>query len=133
MASLTFYYYCAAVQRQTSPDHTMFLQLIALFASVPRRVLGHLLMLLPLALAGAPAHAAPDADTRAGQAVLTRAATLDLLKQGVLYRDDGRTYAYEKGDYQLTHLTWDEAKRQLTHTGAAAWTVPDQQIVEVVQ
>ncbi len=50
-----------------------------------------------------------------------------------LYRDDGRTYAYEKGDYQLTHLTWDEAKRQLTHTGAAAWTVPDQQIVEVVQ
>jgi alpha-D-xyloside xylohydrolase len=50
-----------------------------------------------------------------------------------LYRDDGTTYAYEKGDYQLTHLHWDDATKQLTHTGAAAWTVPDSQIVKVIE
>ncbi len=50
-----------------------------------------------------------------------------------LYRDDGRTYAYEKGDYQLTHLHWDDATKQLTHTGAAAWTVADDQIVKVIE
>lgn len=31
-----------------------------------------------------------------------------------LYSDDGRTYAYEHGDYQTTKLTWNEAKQQLT-------------------
>ena len=50
-----------------------------------------------------------------------------------LYQDDGQTYAYEKGDDQLTHLHWDDATRQLTHTGSAAWTEPDSQIVEVVK
>jgi alpha-D-xyloside xylohydrolase len=50
-----------------------------------------------------------------------------------LYQDDGRTYAYEKGDFQLTHLHWDDAAQRLTHTGAAAWTEPDSQIVEVVR
>jgi hypothetical protein len=50
-----------------------------------------------------------------------------------LYQDDGRTYAYEKGDFQLTHLHWDDASRQLTHSGASAWSGPDTQIVELVQ
>jgi alpha-D-xyloside xylohydrolase len=34
-----------------------------------------------------------------------------------LYRDDG-TYAYEKGQYEVSHLRWDDAARKLTHTGA---------------
>ncbi len=34
-----------------------------------------------------------------------------------LYRDDG-TYAYEKGQYEVSHLRWDDAAQKLTHTGA---------------
>ncbi len=48
-----------------------------------------------------------------------------------LYRDDGKTYAYEKGDYKLTRLQWDDAGRHLTHQGATAWTRPDSNVVEV--
>jgi alpha-glucosidase (family GH31 glycosyl hydrolase) len=50
-----------------------------------------------------------------------------------LYQDDGRTYAYEKGDFQLSHLHWDDAAHKLTHSGAAAWSEPDSQIVAVVR
>ncbi len=49
-----------------------------------------------------------------------------------LYQDDGRTYAYEKGNYQLTHMEWDETAHELHHTGFAAWSEPDEQIVDVV-
>jgi alpha-D-xyloside xylohydrolase len=49
-----------------------------------------------------------------------------------LYQDDGRTYAYEKGHYKLTHLHWDDASRKLTQTGERAWTYPDAQVVEVI-
>jgi alpha-D-xyloside xylohydrolase len=49
-----------------------------------------------------------------------------------LYQDDGKTYAYENGDSQITHLHWDEAAQKLTHTGAQAWNGPDAQLVEVV-
>lgn len=35
-----------------------------------------------------------------------------------LYHDDGTTYAYEKGEYTVSHLHWDDAARKLTHTGA---------------
>ena len=49
-----------------------------------------------------------------------------------LYQDDGRTYAYEKGDFQLTHLEWDESAHVLRHTGTAAWSEPDAQVVEVI-
>ena len=35
-----------------------------------------------------------------------------------LYRDDGTTYAYEKGAFQLSHLHWDDAAGSFTHTGA---------------
>jgi len=34
-----------------------------------------------------------------------------------LYRDDG-TYAYEKGQFEVSHLRWDDAAQKLTHTGA---------------
>ncbi len=50
-----------------------------------------------------------------------------------LYQDDGKTYAYEKRDDQITHLHWDDAARKLTHSGAAAWSTPDGQVVEVVR
>jgi alpha-D-xyloside xylohydrolase len=49
-----------------------------------------------------------------------------------LFSDDGKTYAYERGAGSITRLHWDDAKGQLTHEGAAAWTAPDSTIVEVV-
>ena len=48
-----------------------------------------------------------------------------------LYRDDGNTYNYEKGQFQLTHLHWSNATSKLTHSGPAAWRVPDAAILEV--
>ena len=48
-----------------------------------------------------------------------------------LFSDDGKTYAYENGAGSVTHLHWDDAKRQLTHEGPAAWTRPDSDIVEL--
>ena len=48
-----------------------------------------------------------------------------------LFSDDGTTYAYEKGAGSITRLHWDDATRQLTHEGAAAWSGPDSAIVEV--
>jgi alpha-glucosidase (family GH31 glycosyl hydrolase) len=50
-----------------------------------------------------------------------------------LYNDDGRTYAYEKGESQITHLHWDDAAQKLTHTGAAAWEGSDTGVIEVVR
>ena len=50
-----------------------------------------------------------------------------------LYQDDGRTYAYEKGDFQMTHLHWDDGAAKLSHTGAAAWSGPDTQMVDVIR
>jgi alpha-D-xyloside xylohydrolase len=47
-----------------------------------------------------------------------------------LYSDDGLTYAYEKGDSQITHLHWDDAAKKLTQTGTPAWS--GDAIVEVV-
>jgi alpha-D-xyloside xylohydrolase len=49
-----------------------------------------------------------------------------------LYQDDGTTYAYEKGSYELTGLRWNDATGRLTHSGPLAWDVPDEQVVEVV-
>jgi hypothetical protein len=49
-----------------------------------------------------------------------------------LFSDDGTTYAYEKGAGSITHLRWNNAKQQLTHEGAAAWSGADSAIVEVV-
>ena len=49
-----------------------------------------------------------------------------------LFNDDGHTYAYEKGDSQITHLHWNNSTGRLTHTGAQAWTGPDASIVKIV-
>ncbi|HKF49181.1 MAG TPA: TIM-barrel domain-containing protein [Terracidiphilus sp.] len=49
-----------------------------------------------------------------------------------LFNDDGTTYAYENGGGSITHLHWDDVKKEFTHVGAAAWTGPDTSIVEIV-
>ncbi len=49
-----------------------------------------------------------------------------------LYTDDGKTYAYEKGEFRMTNLHWDNAAGKLTQKGSVAWTVPDSKLVEVV-
>lgn len=49
-----------------------------------------------------------------------------------LYNDDGKTYGYEKGESQITHLHWDNTAQKLTRTGAAAWQGSDAAMIEVV-
>jgi alpha-D-xyloside xylohydrolase len=49
-----------------------------------------------------------------------------------LYNDDGKTYAYEKGEAKITKLHWNDAAGQLTHEGAQAWTGPDSSLISVV-
>jgi alpha-D-xyloside xylohydrolase len=49
-----------------------------------------------------------------------------------LYRDDGKTYGYEKGSFELTHLHWSDATQTLTRSGAAAWSGPDSEILEII-
>jgi len=48
------------------------------------------------------------------------------------YNDDGKTYAYEKGESRVTHLHWNDTAGQLTHEGAGAWTGSDASIVKIV-
>ena len=48
-----------------------------------------------------------------------------------LYQDDGKTYAYEKGDSSITHLHWDDAAQKLSHEGPPAWKSSDAQILEI--
>ena len=38
-----------------------------------------------------------------------------------LYNDDGKSYTYEQGKSEVTHLRWDDARGRLEHTGATAW------------
>lgn len=49
-----------------------------------------------------------------------------------LYSDDGKTYAYEKGDFKITQLRWNDAAGRLTHSGPAAWTQSDTSVVKIV-
>ena len=49
-----------------------------------------------------------------------------------LYQDNGKTYAYEKGNCPVTRLHWNDAAQQRTHQGAEAWTEPDSEIVDVL-
>jgi alpha-D-xyloside xylohydrolase len=49
-----------------------------------------------------------------------------------LYRDDGATYNYEKGESELTHLHWSEAAGKLTRSGANLDVVSEQGLVEIV-
>ncbi len=48
------------------------------------------------------------------------------------YNDDGKTYAYEKGDSQITHLHWNDSAGRFTHEGPGAWTGSDSSIVRIV-
>jgi alpha-D-xyloside xylohydrolase len=50
-----------------------------------------------------------------------------------LYNDDGTTYAYEKGERQITTLKWNDKAGKLTHEGVKAWEVSDESLVEVVR
>ena len=50
-----------------------------------------------------------------------------------LYDDDGKTYAYEKGDSRITRLHWNDAAGRLTHEGFQPWTGPDAGILEIVR
>jgi alpha-D-xyloside xylohydrolase len=49
-----------------------------------------------------------------------------------LYRDDGNTYAYENGDYQLTHLHWDNQAGKLTESGSPFRTANGPYELEVI-
>jgi alpha-D-xyloside xylohydrolase len=49
-----------------------------------------------------------------------------------LYQDDGKTYSYEKGESKITHLHWDNAAGKLIHDGAAAWSGPDDALLQIV-
>ena len=49
-----------------------------------------------------------------------------------LYSDDGKTYAYETGKSEITHLHWSDAAAKLQHTGASAWSASDHDIVTVI-
>ncbi len=50
----------------------------------------------------------------------------------VLYRDDGSTYAYEKGASSITKLHWDNASGKFSYSGPAAWNGSAADLVEVV-
>jgi len=50
-----------------------------------------------------------------------------------LFQDDGKTYAYEKGESTITRLHWDEEKRRFSHEGAKAWSGPEDALLEVVK
>jgi len=49
-----------------------------------------------------------------------------------LYQDDGSTYDYEQGKFELTHLHWNDATGKLTTTGPKPWTKSDTEIVKVI-
>lgn len=50
-----------------------------------------------------------------------------------LYNDDGKTYAYEKGNFTLTRLHWDDAQHKLSSDGPALWSGSIDSRLEVVQ
>jgi len=49
-----------------------------------------------------------------------------------LYRDDGTTYGYEKGEYEVSHLHWSDAAAKLTHTGAPVGFVADKDVIDII-
>ena len=48
-----------------------------------------------------------------------------------LYNDDGLTYAYEKGESQVTRIHWDDKAHKLTQSGSQAWS--GDAVLDVVQ
>jgi alpha-D-xyloside xylohydrolase len=49
-----------------------------------------------------------------------------------LYDDDGKTYGYESGKSEITHLHWSDAAGKLEHTGASAWSASDDSILTII-
>jgi alpha-D-xyloside xylohydrolase len=49
-----------------------------------------------------------------------------------LYSDDGATYAYEQGRYNLSVLTWKDSEGRFSHTGSAAWSESSAPEIEIV-
>ncbi|HEU5341510.1 MAG TPA: glycoside hydrolase family 31 protein [Edaphobacter sp.] len=49
-----------------------------------------------------------------------------------IYQDDGSTYDYEQGKFELTHLHWNDETGKLTTTGPRPWTKSDSEIVHVI-
>jgi alpha-D-xyloside xylohydrolase len=49
-----------------------------------------------------------------------------------LYNDDGTTYNYEKGEFELTRLHWSDTTGKLSRTGASIHTVSEKDLIEVV-
>ncbi len=50
-----------------------------------------------------------------------------------LYNDDGTSYAYERGRFEVTHLHWSDAAAKLIQTGAKFPVEDEANVVEVVQ
>ncbi len=50
-----------------------------------------------------------------------------------LFKDDGKTYAYEKGSFQITRLHWNDATGQLSHSGSPAWIGPTSRLIQVIR
>ena len=49
-----------------------------------------------------------------------------------LYNDDGKTYDYERGKMELTHLRWSDAAGKLSHSGSSFAGENEKGLVEVV-
>jgi alpha-D-xyloside xylohydrolase len=49
-----------------------------------------------------------------------------------LYSDDGATYAYEQGQYNLSVLAWKDSEGRFSHTGSAAWSERNAPEIEIV-
>ena len=49
-----------------------------------------------------------------------------------VYRDDGTTYDYEQGKFELTHLHWSDAAHRLSRSGAKLPVVSEQGLVQIV-
>jgi alpha-D-xyloside xylohydrolase len=75
---------------------------------------------------------APVESTHAKQAIAKVKVYPGADGQFTLYNDDGVTYAYEKGDRQITTLRWQDATGRLTQEGPKAWNQSDANVVEIV-
>ena len=49
-----------------------------------------------------------------------------------LYDDDGKTYSYESGKSEITHLHWADTTGKLEHSGASAWSASDDSILTII-
>jgi alpha-D-xyloside xylohydrolase len=48
------------------------------------------------------------------------------------YNDDGTTYSYEKGQFELTHLHWSDATQTLSRSGVTLNVVSEKSLIEVI-